>query len=58
MDGNKRAALLGVGVFLELNGWRLIATDNGAIATFYALAASELDEDALADWIRDNSAAT
>lgn len=58
IDGNKRAALLGVGLFLELNGWRLTATDEDVTTTFYALAAGEIDIDALAAWIRANSAAT
>ena len=58
VDGNKRAAFLGLGLFLELNGWRLTATDEDAIATFYAVAASEIDEDTLAAWVRVNSAAT
>ncbi|WP_332660418.1 type II toxin-antitoxin system death-on-curing family toxin [Brevundimonas sp.] len=56
IDGNKRAAFLALGVFLELNGWTLTATDDDAIATFYAVAASQLDEDALAAWIHDNTA--
>ena len=47
-----------MGLFLELNGWRLTATDDDAIATFYAVAASQIDEGALALWIRANSAAT
>ena len=58
IDGNKRAAFLGVGVFLELNGWTLTATDDDAIATFYAVASSHMDEDALAVWVRANSVAT
>jgi death on curing protein len=58
IDGNKRAAFLGVGLFLELNGWMLTATDDDAIRTFYAVAASQMDEDALAVWVRANSAAT
>lgn len=58
VDGNKRAAFLGMGLFLELNGWRLTATDDDAITTFYAVAASDVDETALAAWLRDNSAAT
>lgn len=58
IDGNKRAAFLGVGLFLELNGWMLTATDDDAIATFYAVASSQIDEDALAAWVRANSTAT
>lgn len=57
VDGNKRAAFLGMGLFLELNGWRLTATDEDATATIYALAASQIDEATLANWIRANSAA-
>ena len=58
IDGNKRAAFLALGVFLEFNGWTLTATDDDAVATIYAVASSQMDEDALAVWIRDNSAAT
>lgn len=57
VDGNKRAAFLGMGLFLDLNGWRLTASDEGATATFYALAAGEIELDALVAWVRDNSAA-
>ncbi|RZJ45319.1 MAG: type II toxin-antitoxin system death-on-curing family toxin [Brevundimonas sp.] len=57
VDGNKRAAFLGMGVFLELNGWRLTASDEDATATFYALAAGEIELDVLASWIHANSAA-
>jgi death-on-curing protein len=57
IDGNKRAAFLGVGLFLELNGWMLTATDDDAIAAFYAVAASQMDEDALSAWVRANSVA-
>lgn len=57
-DGNQRAAFLGGGLFLELNGWNLTATDDDAIATFFAVAASQMDEDTLAIWVRANSVAT
>jgi death-on-curing protein len=55
-DGNKRAGLMALGVFLALNGLQLTATDEDAIKTIYAVAASEMDADALADWVRKNSA--
>lgn len=58
IDGNKRAAFLCAGLFLELNGWRLTATDDDAVATFYAVASSDVDEDSLAVWVNGNSAAT
>ena len=47
-----------MGLFLELNGWRLMATAAAATTTFIALAAGQIDEPTLAAWVRDNSAAT
>jgi death on curing protein len=52
VDGNKRAAFLAVGLFLGKNGHRLVVEDADAIATFLMLAAGEVSEDQLADWIR------
>ena len=54
IDGNKRAALLGIGLFLMMNDYRLIATQDDAANTILALAAGELTEEALAQWIRSN----
>ena len=52
VDGNKRAAFLAVGLFLALNGRRLVATQAEATAAMLAVAAGELDEQAFAAWIR------
>ncbi len=52
VDGNKRVAFLAIGLFLLLNGKRLVATDVESIQTTIALAAGTLDEEGLADWIR------
>lgn len=52
VDGNKRAALLTVGLFLMLNGYRLQASQAETTAAMLAVAASELDELAFAEWIR------
>ncbi|MDX2023538.1 MAG: type II toxin-antitoxin system death-on-curing family toxin [Deltaproteobacteria bacterium] len=57
VDGNKRAAFLALGLLLYLNGYRLTATQAMATATILSLAAGELSEEALADWVRKNSAA-
>jgi death on curing protein len=57
VDGNKRAAFLAAGVFLELNGWRLEADQDVATAAMLDLAAGELDEDGFAAWLRDGCAA-
>ncbi len=53
VDGNKRAALLAVGLFLAINGYRLVATQADATLTMLAVAAGDLDEGAFADWIRE-----
>lgn len=50
--GNKRAAFLALGLFLDLNGYALEVDQPEAIATVLALAAGELGEDGLAEWIR------
>jgi death on curing protein len=54
VDGNKRAALLSVVVFLGLNGVRFLADNAQAVVMIRDLAAGEVDEDGLSRWIRDN----
>lgn len=54
VDGNKRIAFLSIGVFLEINGYRLVADPIDAIRTMFALAAGTLDERDLAAWIAKN----
>jgi death-on-curing protein len=52
VDGNKRTALIVARLFLLLNGATLVATQEEKYSTFLALAAGELSEDGLADWVR------
>ena len=52
VDGNKRAAFLAVGLFLALNGQRLVASQVDATTIMLAVAAGSLDEAGFADWIR------
>jgi death-on-curing protein len=54
-DGNKRIALAIIDVFLRINGLALTADEMDAVHTIQSLAAGELTEDQLADWIRANS---
>ena len=54
-DGNKRAAFLAAGLFLRLNGRRLIASQPVAARKVLAVAAGERDLDELAGWLRTNS---
>jgi death on curing protein len=51
-DGNKRAAFLSLGLFLALNGWRLVADQIDATRLIVEIAAGAISEDDLADWIR------
>jgi death on curing protein len=56
VDGNKRAGFLDIGLFLFQNGYRLTASQADATVTMLAVASSEIDDMALADWIRRNIA--
>jgi death-on-curing protein len=51
-DGNKRAGFLAIGLFLELNGFELHVEGANAVKTILDVAAGNLSEKALAEWIR------
>ena len=51
-DGNKRAAFLSIGLFLGLNGYRLVADKAEAALTMQALSSGQIPEGQLAVWIR------
>ncbi|WP_062365609.1 type II toxin-antitoxin system death-on-curing family toxin [Variovorax paradoxus] len=51
-DGKKRTAFVAMEVFLDLNGFELRATDHDCVLTTLKLAAGQLEEEALAEWIR------
>lgn len=53
-DGNKRAAFLAMALFVEKNGLTLVADQVAAYDATIGLAAGDVSEDALADWIRAN----
>ena len=55
VDGNKRVGFLAAYVFLDLNGWELLASEAEAVASISALAKGEMDEAGFSDWLRDNS---
>ena len=52
VDGNKRVAFLAVGLFLSINGYRLVTTQVDATLTMLDVAAGEIEEAAFAQWIR------
>lgn len=55
VDGNKRTAAVIMETFLMLNGHTLTASDAELVVAVLALAAGELSEDELADWVRGHS---
>lgn len=57
IDGNKRTAFVAVELFLALNGFELTADDADCVLTTLAVASGALDEAALAQWLREHSAA-
>lgn len=58
LDGNKRTSLVVAELFLELNGYALTASDSQCVTTFLQLAAGDLSEEQLAEWIAVHSAAS
>ena len=55
VDGNKRTGFLAAYVFLDMNGWELMAPEGEAVAAVLALAAGEMQESGFSDWLKTNS---
>lgn len=55
VDGNKRTAFVAAALFLRLNGQVLEADRAEAALVFLRLAAGDLEEAELADWLRTNA---
>jgi len=54
VDGNKRTAYVLCRTFLKLNGWDMVGNLTDRYPIFLALAAGELLEDGLAEWLRQH----
>lgn len=54
IDGNKRAALVALMTFVELNGYDFTATQIDTFQTILGLAAGDVSEDQLAAWVAQN----
>ena len=50
-DGNKRLAWICMVIFCDLNGYELLADKEEAVRTVIAVAAGEMSEDDLRQWI-------
>ena len=55
VDGNKRIALVAIDVFLQMNGWELIADEKDTYMTIIQLATGDLTKPELAKWIRNHT---
>ena len=55
VDGNKRAGFVAGILFLELNGFSFIASEEDATQAVLGLAGGTLDEAAYTAWLRANS---
>jgi death on curing protein len=53
-DANKRTALIAMRLFLKLNGYNLAASSEDKYQMIIQVAASEISETVLAQWIRAN----
>jgi death on curing protein len=56
-DGNKRTALAAIGVFLRLNGHRLVVDESAAVTLLEGVAAGIRSEQDLAAWITEHCVA-
>jgi len=55
LDGNKRTAAVVCEVFLILNGSFPTASEEEKYPVYLGLAAGEIDEEAFAEWLRNNT---
>jgi death-on-curing protein len=54
VDGNKRAALLVIELFLQRNGYSFAVDKVDGARRMFSLASGEMTDEMLANWIRDN----
>ena len=55
VDGRRRIALLAANAFLVLNGWTFDPAQPDEVETMIGVAAGDIAEDALSDWLEANS---
>jgi len=58
VDGNKRTALTAAALFLELNGYTLVASNDEAARFVLRAVAGEVDVAAIAAWLEGHSQAS
>ena len=55
VDGNKRVAFALMDVFLQKNGWEIVAHEEEAYSAMMSLASGKLNKAQLASWLKDHS---
>jgi death-on-curing protein len=55
IDGNKRTAFVVMLLFLYLNGYRIEASDADKVMIMLKVAAGQIDETTLANWLREHA---
>jgi death-on-curing protein len=55
IDGNKRTGFLAAYIFLDRNGWEMVAPEADAVDAVLALARKEMDEAGFVAWLKENS---
>ena len=55
IDGNKRVAFALMDVFLQKNGWEIVAQEEEAYSIMMSLASSKLSKAQLSSWLKDHS---
>jgi len=56
VDGNKRVAFVTMDIFLQKNGWEIVALEEDAYSTMIALASGKLSKVQLSSWLKEHSA--
>lgn len=55
IDGNKRVAFVLMDIFLQKNGWEIVAHEEEAYSMMIALASGKLTKAHLASWLKEHS---
>lgn len=55
IDGNKRVAFVLMDIFLQKNGWEIVAHEEDAYSIMMALASGKLTKAQLASWVKKHS---
>ena len=55
VDGNKRVALVLMDLFLQKNGWQIIAAEEDTYSMMMSLASGKLSKSTLSSWLKEHS---